>query len=628
MNVNETIAAKLDTLPAQPGCYLFRDRKGTIIYVGKAKNLRARVRQYFQPSTSDGRYFVPLLERVLGDIETIVTANEREAVLLENSLIKEHKPRYNVRFRDDKDYLSLRLDKSVEWPRLEVVRRPRPDGASYFGPYPSATAARRTLRLVNKYFKLRTCDDTQFAHRTRPCLEYQIKRCPGPCVLPVDREEYAAQVRFVELFLEGKNDELVRRLESDMRAAAQQLEFERAAQLRDQLAAVRMIQEQQRVAEVSDVDRDVIGLYREGDAVAITVLVVRTGFVRDTQTSIVTRNELPDDELIAAFLAQRYGVGETNPDPVQLARIPDEIVVPVLPEAHQGTIDWLSERRGRRVEILVPRRGPRARLLAMANENAQHAFRERRVREKSAEDHAVALQKRLGLPQPPRIIECVDISHHQGGETVGAIVCLKDGVPYKPNYRSYHVVSESSGDDYAAMMEVLTRRFRRGKNNEPGWRLPDLFVVDGGRGQLSIALAVLRELGITGLPVCALAKERQTAGGDKLVDRVYLPGRKNPIPIDRHQAALVLLARARDEAHRFANKIRENLHHRRRLRSELDQLPGIGTKTRVALLKAFGTIEGVRNASLDELARVPGMNAARARVVFEHFHPRDTAVPS
>lgn len=619
--MNETVLARLETLPTQPGCYLFRDKRGSIIYVGKARNLRARVRQYFAPGSSDYRYFVPLLERVLADIETIVTESEKEAVLLENALIKEHKPRFNVRLRDDKTYLSLRLDMKAEWPRLEVVRRPTADKAQYFGPYPSATAARRTLKLVNKHFKLRTCDDGTFASRTRPCLEYQIKRCPAPCVYEVDHDSYLQQARFVALFLEGKNDELARRIEGDMRDAARALDFERAATLRDQLAAIREVQERQRVAEVSDRDRDVIGLYREGDAVALAVLVVRAGFVRDTQVTLLTRAELPDDELVDAFLTQRYGVGAEGDEAfARRARIPDEIVLPVLPEAHEGLSQWLSEAKGRRVELIVPKAGARAKLFAMANQNAQHRFRERRVVEKTAAEHADALQERLGLAKPPRTIECVDISHHRGQDTVAAIVCLKDGAPHKRNYRSFHVQSDTHGDDYAAMLEVLRRRFARGKSEEQGWELPDLFVVDGGRGQLAIATTVLEELAIEGFAVCALAKERESATGDKLVDRVYLPGRKNPIAIDRHQAALVLLARARDEAHRFANKVRERLHHRRRIASELDQLPGVGTKTRVALLKAFGSLAAVREASLDQLARVPGVNAARARVVFEHFH--------
>lgn len=619
--MNETVLARLETLPTAPGCYLFRDTKGVIIYVGKARNLRSRVRQYFAPGSSDYRYFVPLLEKVLGDIETVVTETEKEAVLLENSLIKEHKPRYNVRLRDDKTYLSLKLDLRKEWPRLELVRRPTADGAHYFGPYPSASAARRALKLVNKHFKLRTCDDAMMASRTRPCLEYQIKRCPAPCVYEVDKEAYAQQARFVALFLEGKNDELTKRIEADMKESAKRLDFERAAQLRDQLAAIREVQERQRVAAVSDRDRDVIGLYREGDTVALAVLVVRAGFVRDTQVSLLTRCELPDDEIIDAFLSQRYGVGADETElAARRARIPDEVLVPVLPEAHEGLAQWLSEQRSKKVEIAVPKAGARAKLLAMANQNAQHRFRERRVVEKTAEEHAEALRARLGLAKPPRIIECVDVSHHRGQDTVAAIVCLVDGAPMKKRYRSYHVREETGGNDYAAMLEVLRRRFRRAKAGEAGWALPDLLVVDGGRGQLSIAMAVLEELQIDGFAVCALAKERESVMGDKLVDRVYLPGRKNPIAIDRHQAALVLLARARDEAHRFANQIRERLHHRRQLASEIDQLPGVGTKTRVALLKHFGSLDAIREASLDQLERVAGVNAHRARVVFEHFH--------
>ncbi|MFO0556959.1 MAG: excinuclease ABC subunit UvrC [Polyangiales bacterium] len=619
--MNETVLARLETLPTAPGCYLFRDTKGVIVYVGKARNLRARVRQYFAPGSTDYRYFVPLLEKVLGDIETVVTETEKEAVLLEDSLIKEHKPRYNVRLRDDKTYLSIKLDLRKEWPRLEVVRRPTADKANYYGPYPSATAARRALKLVNKHFKLRTCDDAMMASRTRPCLEYQIKRCPAPCVYEVDKEAYAQQARFVGLFLEGKNDELAKRIESDMKDAAKQLAFERAAQLRDQLSAIREVQERQRVAEVSDRDRDVIGIYREGDAVALAVLVVRAGFVRDTQVSLLTRCELPDDEIIDAFLSQRYGVGADESELfARRSRIPDEVVVPVLPEAHEGLAQWLTEQRAKKVEIAVPKAGSRAKLLAMANQNAQHRFRERRVIEKTAEEHADALQERLGLAKPPRTIECVDISHHRGQDTVAAIVCLEDGAPKKKNYRSYHVREDTGGNDYAAMLEVLRRRFARGKAGEAGWELPDLFMVDGGRGQLGVAMAVLEELEIEGFAVCSLAKERESVTGDKLVDRVYLPGRKNPIAIDRHQAALVLLARARDEAHRFANKIREGLHHRRRLASEIDQLPGVGTKTRVALLKHFGSLDAIREASLDQLERVAGVNAQRARAVFEHFH--------
>lgn len=615
--LSEELRMRLETLPTGPGCYVFKSRKGQVIYVGKAKSLRARVRQYFQPNSSDYRYFVPLLERTLGDIETVVTATEKEAVLLENSLIKQHKPRYNVRFRDDKDYLSVRLDKSAAWPRLEVVRRPKADGAVYFGPYPSATDARRTLQIVNRHFQLRTCDDDEFASRTRPCLEYQIKRCQAPCVLPVDKAVYDAQVRYVELFLRGKNTELVGALEAEMRSAAKALEFERAARIRDQITAIGRVTEAQRVAEVSDRDRDVYGLYREGDCVVVTVLLVRDGFVRDTQSMVFAKCEVPDDELIAQVLQARYGSAATT--------IPDEVVLPLEPEGIDGIREWLAEVRGRAVAIAVPQRGTRSQLLALAMENAQHAFRERRVAAAQAEGHAEALARALGLEAPPVTIECVDISHHAGDETVGAIVCLREGVPYKPRYRGYHVRTEANGDDFRAMHEVLSRRFRRAMNGEAGWEFPDLFVVDGGRGQLGVATAVLEALGIKDLRVCALAKERENALGEKMVDRVYLPGRKNPVTIRENGAALVLLARARDEAHRFANKTREDLLARKRLRSELDALPGIGPKLRVVLLKRFGTVARVAEASLDELTEVLG--AQRARGVYEHFHPGIVQLP-
>jgi excinuclease ABC subunit C len=609
--LSEELQQQLNDLPAGPGCYLFKNKKGVVVYVGKARSLRARVRQYFQPNSSDYRYFIPLLERVLGEIETVVTASEKEAVLLENSLIKQHLPKYNVRLRDDKDYLAVRLDRSAAWPRLEVVRRPVADGAEYFGPYPSATDARRTLQLVNRHFQLRTCEDEEFASRTRPCLEHQIKRCSGPCVLPVDREVYGAQVQYVELFLRGKTKELMGKLETEMKAAARVLDFERAARIRDQMTAMQRVTETQRVAEVSDRDRDVFGMYREGDAVVVTLLLVRDGFVRDTQTNILTKVELPDDELIAQVIQSRYGSDAVT--------IPDEVVLPVEPEGIEGIREWLGERRGKAVQVLVPQRGAKSQLLSLAMENAQHAFRERRVAARQAEGHSEALAKVLGLEKPPVYIECVDISHHAGDETVGAVVCLKDGVAHKQRYRGYHVRTETNGNDYKAMYEVLSRRFRRAANGEEGWEFPDLFVVDGGRGQLGIATTVLRELGVTDVAVCALAKERENAMGDKVVDRVYQPGRKNPVTIRENGAALVLLARARDEAHRFANKTREDLLKRRSIRSELDQLPGVGTKVRVLLLRHFGSVKGVAAATLAELTSVAGK--ARGRGIYEYFHP-------
>src|SRR5258706_2810473 len=333
---------KLETLPAQPGCYLFKDKKGVIVYVGKAKSLRSRVRSYFQQSSSDDRPFIPLLQRTLGDFETIVTASEKEAAILEDSLIKEHRPRYNVKLRDDKSYLCLRIDTSHPWPRVEPVRRPSPDGARYFGPYHSATAARRTLHLVNKHFQLRTCSDQELGQRKRPCLQYQIRRCLAPCVYDVDKQWYQDQVRAVGLFLDGRHDELSNELEGRMRSASKTLEFELAATYRDQLRAVDAIRQEQRVVAVKDVDQDVVGMYREADLVEIAVLFIRSGRVTDTAHFPMRGVELPDNEVVAAFVSQFYGEGGNA------VLIPDEVVVPMSFDGDGGVAEWLSDRPAQR----------------------------------------------------------------------------------------------------------------------------------------------------------------------------------------------------------------------------------------------------------------------------------------
>ncbi len=612
------LEAKLASLPASSGCYLFIGAEEEVLYVGKAKSLRSRVRSYFQQSGSDSRYFIPLLRRWCFDLETVVTANEKEAAVLENQLIKKHKPRFNVKLRDDKEFLCIRLDDKREWPRLETVRRPQPDGAKHFGPYHSASSARRTLHLVNKHFQLRTCSDADFASRKRPCLQHQIKRCPAPCVVDVDRGAYATQVRAVGLFLEGRHDELTRELQELMRDAAASMEFERAAIYRDQLRAVTAIHEAQRVAAVSDVDQDVIGMYREGSNVEIEVIFVRAGRVADTVSFSLRRVELPDEEVLAGFLSEYYAGDEGG------LMIPEEVVVPILPEGAEGVAEWLGDKRGRKVQLLVPQRGGRRKLLDMAAENAKHAYREKQRASEDVEARLEELRDRLRLSTLPRRIECCDISHLGGNDTVGAIVALQDGALDKKRYRSFHVRGVAGGDDYGAMAEVLARRFRRGKaardrgeaapgepppsGREADWDLPDLFVVDGGRGQLAVALTAARDLGLHDLAIVGLAKERETAAGEKVVDRVYLPGQKNGIPLRSTSTALFFLARARDEAHRFANVARKKLGGTRRMRSELDELPGIGEKTKMSLLRHLGSVRAVREASDEAILAVPGVN--------------------
>lgn len=697
----ETVTQKLDALPAQPGVYLFKDKKGAIVYVGKAKSLRSRVRSYFQGSLTDNRAFIPLLQQTIGDLETIVAANEKEATILENNLVKEHRPRFNVKLRDDKDFITLRLGaaagrpggetttgQAVEesgaaraawWPRLEVVRRPTPDGGRYFGPYHSATAARRTLHLVNKHFQLRTCSDVEFASRKRPCLQHQIKRCPAPCVLDVDRAWYAEQTDAVAKFLEGRHDELSHELEAKMRQASREMRFELAAVYRDQLRAIDKVREEQRVVTIDDVDRDVIGLYREGELVEIALLHVRAGKLADVGTYSIKQAEIPDDEIVAAFVAQRYGASlgpdEDDADgdaPATL--VPDEIILPCEPEAAAGIAEWLADRAGHRVALLSPKRGHRVDLVAMANDNARHSFVEKRRHADDVQDRLRDLQQRLRLPVLPRRIECCDISHLGGGDTVGAIVAMTDGELDKKRYRTFNVrgttrAPEATGlnDDYGSMYEVLARRFRRAAaaadapaipapRNSPdgsatglgeslpagslpagtdegspeaadnGWDAPDLFVVDGGRGQLAVALAAAHDLGLHDLPIVALAKERETLAGETMVDRVYLPGQKNPIPLRSTTTSLFLLARLRDEAHRFSNRGRMRIGKKRRFHSPLDDVKGLGSKAAKSLLKHVGNVAAIRAADDTTLLAVPGIQTRHVKA-FRAAFPRPAEVP-
>ena len=481
----DAVLQKLDALPAQPGVYLFKDAKGAVLYVGKAKSLRSRVRSYFQEGSGDNRAFIPVLLRTIGDLDTIVTGNEKEATILENNLIKEYRPRHNVKLRDVKDFITLRLGRvgsdggASAWPRLEVVRRPAPDPARYFGPYHSATAARRTLHLVNKYFQLRTCSDVEFASRKRPCLQHQIKRCPAPCVLDVDRNWYAEQVDAVATFLEGRHDELSRELRQKMRQAALDMRFELAAVYRDQLRAIEKVREEQRVVTIDDVDRDVVGFYREGDLVEIALLHVRAGKLAEVATYSIKQAEIPDEEIVAAFLAQHYGASlakgaEGEGADAPLALVPDEVILPREPEGMQGIAEWLADRAGHRVALLVPRRGHRVDLLALADDNARHSFAEKQRQTNDAQDRLRDLQERLRLPTLPRRIECCDISHLGGGDTVGAVVAMTDGELDKKRYRTFNVrgdaVRDQAGlvnDDYGAMYEVLARRFRRALQAPP-----------------------------------------------------------------------------------------------------------------------------------------------------------------
>jgi excinuclease ABC subunit C len=614
--VADAAQRKLDKLPASPGVYVFRGADGKVLYVGKARSLRNRVRSYFQAGSSDLRAFVSRLERELADIETFVTHTDKEAALLENQLIKSHQPKYNVKLRDDKEYLSLRLDTKRPWPRLEVVRRPKPDGAQYFGPYHSATAARQTLRLVNRYFQLRTCTDTEFRKRSRPCLQHQIKRCPAPCVLPVDQEEYLAQVANVARFLDGRHDELVLDLDERMQGASGDLEYERAAIYRDQIRAVERAREEQRVAGVQKADQDVLGFHRQGDQVEVAVLSMRSGRIVSVRTLPLRRVAVPNDEMLGAFLMQHYA---------DRPLLPDEILVSVTIEMSEALEELLSENRKRRVQIVEPKRGAKAKLLELARENAEHAFNEKERAREDVEARLAELQTLLRLSVLPRRIECVDISHSGGEETVAVFVALQDGTAARERYRSFHVKGVGGGDDYAAMYEVLMRRLRRGKREEEGWELPDLLLVDGGKGQLGVAVRALEDIGVPELEVASVAKPRVTASGEEEGDRVFRPGQKNAIPV-RGNSALSLLLLARDETHRASNTLRKKVGRRRRLRSELDGVPGVGPKTRGKLLRNLGSLRDVLAATEQQLIEA-GATKRQAHAIKEALSEQPPIAP-
>lgn len=600
------LAQKLDALPASPGVYVFTDKRGRVLYVGKARSLRARVRSYFQPQTSDARWFIERLPAELGDLETFVTQNEQEAALLENALIKERQPRYNFKLRDDKEFLSIRLDPREAWPRLRVVRRPAQDGARYFGPYDSATAARKTSRLASRYFRLRTCTDADFASRVRPCLQHQIGRCPAPCVLEVDRKEYLAQAKIVGLFLDGRHDDVVDDLAARMRARAAALDYEAAARYRDQLRAIERVRGEQRVATARAIDQDAIALFTEAGRGELAVVEVRGGRITNVRTIDAGEVRVFDDEVVAAFVRQRYE---------HRSELPHEILLPVPIEAMEGLEAALSEGRARKVRLRVPERGGGRDLVAMARENAEHAFHEKRRSEADVEARLSEVQATLRLAVLPRRIECVDVSHLGGTDTVAAITALEDGALDRKRYRSFHVRGISGGDDFGAMREVLTRRL--GRAAEPGWALPDLLVVDGGKGQLDVALAVLAELGVS-LAACGLAKEKERPSGETAPERVFLPGQKNPVVLRPRSAAWQLLVLLRDEAHRASNLLRERLGRRRRLRSGLEDVRGLGKKTVARLLRALGSLRAIRAA--DETALVAaGATAGQARAILAYF---------
>jgi excinuclease ABC subunit C len=612
---------KIKTLPREPGVYLFRDRTGNVLYIGKAQNLRARVRSYFVRS-GDQRYRMSLLVPRIDEIEFVATTNAKEALLLENQLIKEHRPRFNVRLRDDKNYLGLRLDPKQSYPRLTEVRRFLRDGALYFGPYTSSVGLRETLSQQQKIFPLRTCSDSVFRgyqRQGRPCLEHAVGRCAAPCCGLISDEAYRRLVDGTILFLRGKARELAKDLRAQMRDAAKSEQFEEAARLRDLILAIERTVQRQSMVSAQFVDRDVFGLARDGSDFEVQILHVRQGRLLGGDKHSFRNIRIDDAEALGSFLAQFY---ERDRD------LPREVLLPLRVEGQTTLQDLWRERAGHAVRAIVPQRGERRRLVELAQHNAELALAERSQREQKLEETLAQLQKLLRLRHPPARIECYDVSHLQGTMHVASRVVFVDGEPYRDGYRRYKLREAEAGDDYGAMREVLRRRLAR-LEQDPA---PDVVLLDGGKGQLNAVEAVLRDLGVGGIALASLAKERDLESPSPRVKRhagskrekLFLSGVKDPLLPQPEAPAFLLLQRIRDESHRFAIRYHRELRSKSGLRSILDELPGIGPVKRRALLRGLGSLERVKRASVEELAGVPKVSRVDAELIHRFFRAEVT----
>ena len=610
-NVPEQLQEKLDALPTKPGVYLMKDAKGTILYVGKAVNLRARVRSYFHASAA----YSPKIQRLvagIADVDFIVTASELEALILESNLIKRHRPKYNVRLKDDKRYPYIKVTWQEAFPKVLIVRRMEQDGARYFGPFTAAWAVQQTLHTLRPVFPYLTCNRTITGQDERACLYLDIGRCLGPCIGAASKEEYRAMIDGLCRFLEGKADEIVADLESKMQAASEQWDFEEAATYRDQLDAIKRVIERQKIVSAAMANQDVIAFARaDGDA-CVQVFFIRHGRLIGREYFVLDGTaEEADAEVVSSFVKQFYD---------EAAYVPPEILLPQEIDEALVIQEWLRTRRGNKVVLKVPRRGHKRDLVEMAAENAAETLTHLRAQwliDEGKQAQALAeLQKHLGLEQPPNRIECYDISTTQGVATTGSMVVFVKGVPRKSDYRRFRIRTVEGTDDYASMQEMLRRRFchvaepesetrRAPGSKESSWSLlPDLLVVDGGKGQLNVALEVLDEFGLRDqVPAVGLAKQEE---------EIFLPDRSESIRLPRTSEGLYLMQRIRDEAHRFAITYHRKLRGKQTVVSRLDGVPGIGPKRRSALLKHFGSIEAIGAASVEQLAAVPGMTRKAA----------------
>lgn len=605
-------AERLRALPQRPGVYLMKDQSGSVIYVGKAKSLRSRVRSYF--SGGDERASVPYLVERVHSIDTLVCESERQAILLESDLIKKYKPRYNIRLKDDKAYLLARIDLSAEWPRIELVRSSRDDGARYIGPFAFAYELRTVLEIIKRSVPLRTCADTVFRNRVRPCLEHQIKRCSGPCCLPISAEQYRAWVDQAIDILQGKNDKVLRELEHEMERASEELRFEDAATLRDRIQILRQVRSDRPRLAGSDVNHDAFGVYREGARVEVSILMVRQGRLFESKTFGFQDVEIPDDEILSAVVGQFY---EGRND------VPEEILTPFELEDREAREEILRDQRGSRVKLAVPKIGSKAKLIELASANARENFAARFADIDVNSMVLASLQRELSLEEAPRIVQCVDISHFQGGSTVASVVSFLDGRPDKPRYRHFKLArQEGTPDDFASMREVVGRHLSRCAEENT---LPDLLIIDGGLGQLNQAIEVRGELGLSRPVLVGLAKARTErlpyyapSGAQprrsQSFERVYVEGAKLPLILKPESEVTHLLERIRDEAHRFAITFHRKTRAKRSLKSALEDIPGVGERRRQDLLREYGSARAIAAANPQEVSercRLPLLIAER-----------------
>jgi excinuclease ABC subunit C len=602
------IEEQLKRLPHRPGVYLMRDVARTILYVGKAGDLHKRVRSYFQAPHKLTRKTQRLVSRI-SDIDFYVASSEQEALIMELNFIKQYHPRYNVSLKDDKTFPYLKIDLNEAWPRVYITRRFEQDGGRYFGPFSSGRSVKQTLHVLQRIFPLRICSKTITGRAARPCLEYHLGHCLAPCTGAVSREEYDQVIKDVTLFLEGKQEKVVRELGARMDRTAAAMDYERAALLRDQIQAIHEVIEGEKVAAVIRGEEDIIAFVPNGDQAYVQVLFVRGNKLTGRESFLLqgTRQEEPT-QIMTSFVKQYYSSCPQIP-PLLLLQYPldDKLVIR----------DWLKSRRDGAVAIQVPRRGAKKQLVDMAAENARQGLEQLKIKEltttKSLDDALMEIEKELKLAGSPQRLEAYDISNIQGSSAVGSMVVFEEGKPKPAHYRRFKIKTVQGANDYAMLQEVLRRRFKHAgqeSSQADTWAImPDLILIDGGKGQLNAALTALKETGIE-VPVISLAKENE---------EIFLPRRKNPVILPKSSSGLQLLQRLRDEAHRFAISYFSNVHRRRTFTSALDAIPGIGPRRKSALIRQFGSVQGIREASVEELAAATGMTREQANKIKEYL---------